>query len=216
MMNHNNNHGNCRGRMGMRFEPGWSGCGNAVQRRGCRSPRTGEACPLFQTMQEHNNRGVYGCGREREERNNGGVCGCGREREESNNGGVCGCGREREERNNGGVWGCGREREERNNGGVCGCGREREERNNGACGDCHKLLQQIRAVDFALYEVVLYLDVYPTSCEALETYHKLVARYKDLCEQYERECGPLTMAGNLSHTAWDWINKPFPWENSAN
>ena len=171
MMNHNNNHGNCRGRMGMRFEPGWSGCGNAVQRRGCRSPRTGEACPLFQTMQEHNNRGVYGCGREREERNNGG---------------------------------------------VCGCGREREERNNGACGDCHKLLQQIRAVDFALYEVVLYLDVYPTSCEALETYHKLVARYKDLCEQYERECGPLTMAGNLSHTAWDWINKPFPWENSAN
>ena len=95
--------------------------------------------------------------------------------------------------------------------GGCGCG----------CGqhphtDCQKLMQQIRAVDFALYEVVLYLDVYPESCEALNTYHKLVARQKALYEQYQASCGPITASGNASTTAWNWTDGPFPWEASAN
>ena len=93
--------------------------------------------------------------------------------------------------------------------GGCGCG------DNGH-GNCPKLLQQIRAVDFALYEVVLYLDVYPTSCEALDTYHKLMARRKMLYEQYQTTCGPITTTGNMSQTSWDWVGKPFPWENAAN
>ena len=101
------------------------------------------------------------------------------------------------------------EQSNQNNGGGCGCGGHNH-------NDCQKLLQQIRTVDFALYEVILYLDVYPASCEALDTYHKLLARRKSLYEQYESICGPVTAMGNTSHTAWDWIEKPFPWENAAN
>ena len=98
-----------------------------------------------------------------------------------------------------------------NNGCGCGCGCGQHANN-----DCQKLMQQIRTVDFALYEVVLYLDVYPDSCEALNTYHKLVARQKALHEQYQASCGPITASGNMSTTAWNWTDGPFPWEASAN
>lgn len=122
--------------------------------------------------------------------------------------------------------------------GGCGCGNHNHdhehnhdhhhghEHGNGCChnrpshcGDhntaCHTLMDQIRAVDFALYETVLYLDVYPHSCDALETYHKLKAQSKALHEEYESACGPLTAFGNRSTASWDWMSKPCPWEYDA-
>ena len=117
-------------------------------------------------------------------------------------------------------WGQTEQRSQRmSNGCGCGCQNHAEGQSNGNGAhqaDCQKLLQQIRTVDFALYEVILYLDVYPNDCEALHTYHQLVARHKTLCQQYEQTCGPITATGNESHTTWDWIKKPFPWENDAN
>ena len=95
--------------------------------------------------------------------------------------------------------------ESRNNG--CGCGCENKA--------CKQLLDQIRAVDFALWETILYLDVYPHSCDALETYHKLKAQSEALRREYEAACGPLTATGNLSTTSWDWVSTPFPWEYDA-
>ncbi len=80
---------------------------------------------------------------------------------------------------------------------------------------CQKLTEQIRAVDFALYEVILYLDVYPDACDALETYHKLLAQRKALHAEYEAAVGPITAFGNQSTTHWDWMKKPFPWEYNA-
>ena len=111
-------------------------------------------------------------------------------------------------------------------GGGCGCCMNRpravavESRNNGCgCGcenkACKQLLDQIRAVDFALWETILYLDVYPHSCDALETYHKLKAQSEALRREYEAACGPLTATGNLSTTSWDWVSTPFPWEYDA-
>ena len=97
--------------------------------------------------------------------------------------------------------------------GGCGCGHGQG--NGGASASCKKLLEQIRAVDFALYEVILYLDVYPHSCDALETYHKLKAQREALRKEYENICGPLTAFGNESGASWDWIGSPFPWEYGA-
>ena len=81
--------------------------------------------------------------------------------------------------------------------------------------DCRRLMEQIRAVDFALYETVLYLDVYPHSCDALETYRKLSAQSEALRNRYEASCGPLTAFTNESGMSWDWIGSPFPWEYGA-
>ena len=76
-------------------------------------------------------------------------------------------------------------------------------------------MEQIRAVDFALYEVVLYLDAYPHCHEALETYYKLRERSEALHREYESTSGPLTAFGNRSPDSWDWMKKPFPWEYDA-
>lgn len=97
--------------------------------------------------------------------------------------------------------------------GGCGCNRNETTRDTGAT--CHRLMEQIRAVDFALYETVLYLDVYPHSCDALETYRKLMEQSEALHKEYEMTHGPLTAFGNQSTTSWDWMNKPFPWEYDA-
>ncbi len=83
------------------------------------------------------------------------------------------------------------------------------------CPEAKHLMAQIRAVDFALYEVILYLDVYPHACDALETYQKLRARSHELHRDYEAQFGPLTAFGNESSASWDWMQKPAPWEFDA-
>ncbi len=80
----------------------------------------------------------------------------------------------------------------------------------------HDVLEQIQVLEFAIYEVVLYLDAYPHDCQALELYHRLLDQRNGLVSRYECETGPLTFLGNRSRTQWDWINEPFPWDFDAN
>lgn len=78
------------------------------------------------------------------------------------------------------------------------------------------LLQEIRALEFAIVEVVLYLDAYPCDGRALKLYHRLMDQRAPLVAEYEASVGPLTAFGNVSRCSWDWVNKPFPWEREAN
>ena len=78
------------------------------------------------------------------------------------------------------------------------------------------LLCELRKIDFALMETVLYLDAYPHTPEALAYYHKLNERRAVLTEEYQKSSGPLTAMGNMSKTSWDWVDTPFPWEYEAN
>ena len=92
----------------------------------------------------------------------------------------------------------------------------RMQRNRGGTESCPEMLELLRALDFAIQETVLYLDAYPNNQEALEYYHKLIQQRTQVCEHYEKSCGPLTMYGNKSNTSWDWIRSPWPWEADAN
>ena len=84
------------------------------------------------------------------------------------------------------------------------------------CGNCYKDLKKLRAIDFAIQETVLYLDAYPENRQALEYYHKLIDMRTRVLSSYERSCGPMTMYGNTSHSSWDWVDGPWPWEHDAN
>ena len=83
-------------------------------------------------------------------------------------------------------------------------------------GSCRDHLKQIRALDFAIQETVLYLDADPENKQALEYYHQLLAQRKDVMEHYQKHCGPLSMYGNESRDSWDWVCGPWPWEPEAN
>ena len=82
-------------------------------------------------------------------------------------------------------------------------------------GECSTLMKQLQAVDFSLYELVLYLDAYPDSAEAMKYYQKLMKERARLRDSYQSQCGPLTMYGNQGNT-WDWTEGPWPWEAEAN
>ncbi|MBQ8214586.1 MAG: spore coat protein CotJB [Clostridia bacterium] len=83
-------------------------------------------------------------------------------------------------------------------------------------GNCRDKMKMLRALDFAIQETVLYLDAYPDNQQALDYYHQLIEQRKEVMEEYEKACGPINMYGNKSHTSWDWVNNPWPWEHDAN
>lgn len=88
--------------------------------------------------------------------------------------------------------------------------------NRRCCRDCESLLKKIRTYDFAINEVVLYLDAYPKNCRALDYYHKLVGKREALVAEYETKCGPLTYFGNREKCSWSWVDSPWPWDYDAN
>ena len=79
-----------------------------------------------------------------------------------------------------------------------------------------ELLHRIQAEDFALYEVVLYLDAHPKNKRALSFYeeHRTIAAM--LRAEYEQRFGPLSVNGNNDPAAWRWVEGPWPWEKEAN
>ncbi len=88
--------------------------------------------------------------------------------------------------------------------------------NDSACKGCKKQLDTLRALDFSIQETVLFLDAYPECAQALHYYHSLIEQRAQLMQSYETQCAPLTMYGNRSHTSWDWVEGPWPWEPDAN
>ena len=80
------------------------------------------------------------------------------------------------------------------------------------CNNGDMLKKKLQEVEFALYELTLYLDAYPESREALALYHELLGARKRLVSEYQASHGPLTMYGNESKSSWDWVTTPWPWE----
>ena len=84
------------------------------------------------------------------------------------------------------------------------------------CDERTRLLRRLQAEDFAVYEVVLYLDGHPNCHHALAYYHRHREMAMRLRAEYERKYGPLMndASGDASHFCW--IDGPWPWEKEAN
>jgi hypothetical protein len=72
------------------------------------------------------------------------------------------------------------------------------------------MLRRINALDFALWELHIFLDTHPCNQEALVKYDDLSQKRMILAEQYEEQYGPLTMGENTER--WSWVDSPWPWE----
>ncbi len=82
--------------------------------------------------------------------------------------------------------------------------------------NCAVLKSRLRQVDFAITEVVLYLDAYPECNKALDYYHRLVDEREQLVSAINSQCGPMTHYGNVSKDSWHWIDSAWPWKYEAN
>ena len=90
---------------------------------------------------------------------------------------------------------------------------------NGSCpqgNGGHDLLHRLQALDFSIYDTVLYLDAYPNSADALAYYKKLVAERDSLIRALSASHNAPTTAFDNVGDDWDWVKGPWPWEASAN
>lgn len=80
-----------------------------------------------------------------------------------------------------------------------------------------KLKRYIDALDFAIYEMVLYMDTHPTCTRSQNAFNELKRRRKEAIAAYEAEFGDYvtTAASVTPRGEWSWINGPWPWENEG-
>lgn len=75
-----------------------------------------------------------------------------------------------------------------------------------------KLLNRLRALDFSLIEIGLFLDTHPNNAKALAYFNKLNAEREKVNNEYTEKFGPLVMTDSKSADSWDWVKSAWPWE----
>ncbi len=75
------------------------------------------------------------------------------------------------------------------------------------------LLKEIMALNFAVNDLVLYLDTHPTDSRAIRLHNEYSEKVVELTALYQEKFGPLTV--NFTSDTWDWIDEPWPWERGA-
>ena len=73
-------------------------------------------------------------------------------------------------------------------------------------------LLKLSALDFAIWELKIYLDTHPGDRAILNRLRAKLAEREALAGQYEARFGPLTASESTQTTGWSWIADPWPWE----
>lgn len=79
-----------------------------------------------------------------------------------------------------------------------------------------QLLHMIQKYDFALYDLMLYLDTHTGCQEALALFRKYKSQREKAIAEYTSRFGPLQAVHQQSEHEWDWGKGPYPWEKEAN
>lgn len=75
------------------------------------------------------------------------------------------------------------------------------------------IFNQLSAVQFAMWDLHLYLDTHPDDLSALSLYKKYQEKNEKLTKEYEEKCGALYAEGNPGVT---WLKNPWPWDLGGN
>lgn len=77
-------------------------------------------------------------------------------------------------------------------------------------------MREIMAVNFALIDLVQYLDTHPKDAETIKLYNNLVCKYRSMVENYQNIFGPLVIQTyDGSDETWDWTDNPWPWNKEV-
>lgn len=72
-----------------------------------------------------------------------------------------------------------------------------------------KLLRRLSALQFALWELHLYLDTHPSDLQAASMHAKHEKQLTELKAEYESRFGPLSPP---KIEGADWLKNPWPWD----
>ena len=73
-----------------------------------------------------------------------------------------------------------------------------------------KMAMQIRAYQFAITDISLYLNTHPEDENALCLHREYCKMFKELRDKYQKIYGPLTI--ECPCNKWRWLEEPWPWE----
>lgn len=76
--------------------------------------------------------------------------------------------------------------------------------------DNSSLSLTLSAVQFAMWELHLYLDTHPEDISALKLYNKYEEKYLKLKDEYESKYGPLFSTSGSPGV--HWLKNPWPWD----
>lgn len=80
-----------------------------------------------------------------------------------------------------------------------------------------KLLSRVQMYDFALVDVIEFLDSHPKNTAALAYYDQMRTAFDKAAAEYEDAFGPLTAREvDTRSGTWHWIDDPWPWEGADN
>ena len=83
--------------------------------------------------------------------------------------------------------------------------------------DCRAMARRLQTVEFSMYDIMLYLDIYPDCAEALAYFGKLREERDALRASLSKRCGrPVTACETDVEHGWTWIDSPWPWDTAAN
>ena len=78
-----------------------------------------------------------------------------------------------------------------------------------------ELLYNLLMHKFVLKELNLYLDTNPNNMKMINLYNQYLSEEKKLCEEYEKNYGPLTTDSRFAaENNWKWVKSPWPWEGT--
>ena len=76
----------------------------------------------------------------------------------------------------------------------------------------YKMLEELQAIDFTLFELNLDHDTHPGDHAALNQYNSLSLQRNHMRKKFEAKFGPLTNFGNTPMGNHRWSEGPWPWE----
>ena len=78
-----------------------------------------------------------------------------------------------------------------------------------------EILYNLLMHKFVLTELNLYLDNYPNNMKMINLYNEYLSEEKKLCEEYEKNYGPLTTDSRfVGDNNFKWVKSPWPWEGT--
>ena len=80
--------------------------------------------------------------------------------------------------------------------------------NRSNCELRRKMANEIKALEFAITELALYLDTHKDDEKALCLHNRYCKECKELKDKYQKVYGPLTI--NYPCNKWRWLEEPWP------
>ena len=76
------------------------------------------------------------------------------------------------------------------------------------------LLKKLSGAMFAAFEMQLYWDTHKHDTEAFKSFKEYSQIAKKCKEEYVERFGPLTANDIYGDTRYEWLDAPWPWDNS--